>query len=169
MAGDEDASDDDDDREHGAEKGTHGGEGGLRAGRVGRAGWGRLLTRDRVEVAAEGEVEVDPVLESAGGHLEQRGAELEGAALRVENREDLDEAVLVAGDGEFGGAVGLVGGDAELLFLGEVEGLRGERDLDLGKGLERGLGVAGGDFFGSCLRLVDGGPEAASLEELLGQ
>ncbi|HEX6203595.1 MAG TPA: hypothetical protein VF100_11375, partial [Thermoanaerobaculia bacterium] len=119
------------------------------------------------EAAAEGEVEVDPRVEALAAGGEELGAGFEGLALGLEDGEVVGEAGEVAVEGEVERRAGLCRRLLERrLALGE-EALAGQRLLDLGEGGERG-GAPGGEGLGAAgLRQVDGGGEAAAVDDRL--
>ena len=109
-----------------------------------RAGFRRIGSAGRgFEIATKGEVEIDAVLQPFVAQPDQARAGVGGAALGLEDAEDIvvDTVGVVAGGLLFSqrGLLDLL--DQEGLLLGERR-IGTERRLNLAEGLERKLGVA---------------------------
>jgi hypothetical protein len=126
-------------------------------------GWGS--SGGGVEVAAEGEVEVDAILEDEVAGLKEGFLGVEGASLGFEDGDDVDEAAFVFIEGEGFGFDGFFGGDAEGgEFFAQVL-FGGEGGFDFAEGDEDGLGINGDVFVGAGFLEVDVGDDTSALED----
>ena len=121
------------------------------------------------EIAAEGEVEVDAVLEAEVGESEEGAAGGVEAALGFEDGEGIGEASVVGAGGEIYGVLGFFygGGEAAVLLIEEATG--GECCFDFLEGGEGGCAVVFDDLFGLGCGEGDVGTDGSATDDGLGE